>query len=90
MLPVTDPGGRRTSRQILIETLALVGVSLIPATLGVFGKLYLGGAIVLGIAFFVMGLQLSRNQSNAAARRLLLASVIYLPLLLSLMMIDKT
>lgn len=90
MLPVVDTTGARTSRHIIIETLALVAVSILPALLGFFSVVYLAGALVLGVFFFVMGVRLVKHKNNLWARRLLLASVIYLPLLLGLMMIDKS
>jgi protoheme IX farnesyltransferase len=90
MLPVVDTTGARTSRHIILETLALVAVSILPALLGFFSKVYLAGALVLGVFFFMMGVRLVMHQNNLWARRLLLASVIYLPLLLALMMLDKS
>lgn len=90
MLPVVDITGARTSRHIILETLALIAVSILPALLGFFSMVYLAGALALGAFFFVMGVRLVMNQNTLWARRLLLASVIYLPLLLGLMMIDKS
>lgn len=90
MLPVVDTTGARTSRHIIVETLALIAVSILPALLGFFSKVYLMGALVLGVFFLVMGVRLVMNQNSLWARRLLLTSVIYLPLLLGLMMIDKS
>lgn len=90
MLPVLDPDGVRTSRQIILETLALTLVSIMPSLMGMTGAAYMAGALALGGAFLIMSLRLSRSKSTAAARRLLLTSVIYLPLLLTLMVLDKT
>lgn len=89
MLPVLDVEGTRTSRHIIIETTALILVTLLPALYGSFGHLYFAGAILSGCIFLFMGVRLAMNKSSAAARRLLLTSVIYLPVLLALMMIDK-
>ena len=90
MLPVTDTNGIQTSRQVIINTLALIAVSLLPAFLGLSSPLYLAGALILGILFLIMGIRLSQTKSSLSARQLLLASVLYLPLLLSLLVLDKT
>lgn len=89
MLPVIDKEGRQTSRQILLETLALLCITLLPATLRVFQPVYFVGAFGLGAIFFYMGFRLARTKSSGSARRLLLTSVVYLPCLLILMMITK-
>jgi len=90
MLPVADTNGIQTSRQVIINTLALIAVSLLPAFLGLSSPLYLAGALILGILFLIMGIRLSQTKSSLSARQLLLASVLYLPLLLSLLVLDKT
>jgi protoheme IX farnesyltransferase len=89
MLPVIDKEGRQTSRQILLETLALLCITLLPVTLRVFEPVYLIGAFLLGSVFFYMGVRLARTKSLCSARRLLLTSVVYLPCLLILMMVTK-
>ena len=89
MLPPEDPEGRLTSRQIIVFLGALVLVSVLPALMGQAGKVYLVGAVALGGYFLVHGARLARSRTNALARRLVLASVIYLPLIFSLMMFDK-
>lgn len=88
MLPVTDPTGRVTGEQIIAYTLMLLPVSLLPTVLGMSGQVYLGGAILLGAVFLWSGIAAARSASRVSARRLLLASVIYLPLLFTLMVID--
>jgi len=90
MLPVTDTEGTQTSRQVIINTVALIAVSLLPAFLGLSGVLYFAGALILGIMFLIMGIRLWQTKSNPSARQLLLASVLYLPLLLSLLVLDKS
>jgi heme o synthase len=89
MLPPEDPEGRFTSRQILAFLAALVLVSMIPALMGQAGMIYLLGAVALGGYFLLHGTRLARSRTKALARRLVLASVIYLPLIFSLMMLDK-
>jgi protoheme IX farnesyltransferase len=89
MLPVVEPDGRVTAQQIVVYTVLLLPVSLLPTALGVSGKIYLGGAIVLGLLFLYSSVRAAFSKSRQEARRLLLASVIYLPLLFILMVLDR-
>ncbi|HEX3280605.1 MAG TPA: heme o synthase [Pyrinomonadaceae bacterium] len=89
MLPVVEPNGRVTGQQIVLYTVMLVPVSLLPTLLGTAGKIYFVGAIVLGLLFLYFSLRAAFSQSRQAARQLLLASVIYLPLLFILMVLDR-
>ncbi len=89
MLPVVEPDGRITGQQIVVYTLMLLPVSLLPTALGISGKIYLLGAIILGLLFLYSSIRAAFSQSRQEARRLLLASVIYLPLLFGLMVIDR-
>ena len=88
MLPGADPTGRRTALAIILFSVALVIGSLVPTYLGISGWPYLAGAAVLGMGFLVIGLQAARHGGNDRAHRLLMASIIYLPALLVLMVID--
>jgi protoheme IX farnesyltransferase len=95
MLPVVEPDGKSTGRQILLYSLALIPISLLPAFLGMSGKLYLAGALILGIALLYFGWRLatlkvapSTARSKLRARQLLQATVLYLPLLFALMMVN--
>jgi len=90
MLPRNDRAGRSTVRQILACSLALVPATLMPAFLGQAGLAYLTAALVLGLGFLYYVLRLAASRSNSLARQLVLASVVYLPLVLTLMMADKT
>lgn len=89
MLPVVEPSGRLTSRQIVLFTVMLLPVSLAPFFLAISGFVFLVGAIILGVLFLIVSIQSARAKTNEMARRLLLASVIYLPLLFILMVADK-
>ncbi len=89
MLPVNDPGGRRTALQTMLYGGALVPVSLLPVPLGLVGGGYLAGALLLGLAFFAACVGFARQRSESAARRLLLTSVAYLPALLAVMLVDR-
>ncbi len=89
MLPRGDHEGRSISRQILACSLTLVAVSVIPTFLGQVGMTYFFGALVLGLGLLASGARLATARSNVLARQLLLASVVYLPLVFGLMMLDK-
>jgi protoheme IX farnesyltransferase len=88
-LPVIEPDGGSTGRQIIGHCLALLSVSLLPTLLGLAGSLYFLVALLLGISFLACGVGLAISQSLAAARRLLFASLIYLPALLVVMALDR-
>ena len=89
MLPVEDPDGRRTGRQAVSHTLGLLAVSLCPAWFEVAGRVYFLGALVLGLAFLWFAIQFSCELTHHRARQLFFASIIYLPLLLGLLALDK-
>ena len=89
MLPVVEPDGRVTAQQIVIYTLMLLPVSLLPTVLGMAGRIYFIGAIVLGLLFLYSSLRAAFSMSRQQARRLLLASVLYLPLLFLLMVLNS-
>lgn len=90
MLPSGGREGRFMAWQILGFTLALIPVSLLPSFLGHAGLIYFFGALALGSAFFHYCVRLALSKSKALAKRLLFASIIYLPLVLGLMMADKS
>ncbi|HYG83023.1 MAG TPA: heme o synthase [Pyrinomonadaceae bacterium] len=89
MLPVVEPEGRVTGQQIVAYTLMLVPVSLLPAVLGISGRVYLYGAVALGLLFLFSSVTAALFKSRQQARRLLLASVLYLPLLFGLMVLNQ-
>ena len=89
MLPVIDKGMQMTGRQIVLYSVSLVPVSLLPVLLGLSGPIYFAAAMVLGVAFCGFALVCARSKSRSDARQLFLASIVYLPALLSAMMIDK-
>ena len=95
MLPVVDQAGHRVVRQMLAYSSVLIPVSLLPAGLHMAGKLYLVGALALGVVFLWFNFRLALTKlpttapaSKKFARQLLQASVAYLPLLFALMMIN--
>jgi len=89
MLPVVDREGKRTFRQIILYAAALVGVSLLPAILGLAGVLYFFGALVTSTALVQVCLWAANNKTNARAKWVLHATILHIPLLLGLMMYDK-
>jgi protoheme IX farnesyltransferase len=89
MLPVVDPDCRSTARQIVIYGIALIPVSLIPAMLGMSGRLYLIGALLLGLWFLYSGVRVALERTLVRARGVLITSVLYLPLIYGLMLLDR-
>lgn len=89
VLPVVEPDGRSTSLQVVNNCLALLAVGLLPTVIGLAGPVYFFAAVALGGAFLGWGISLAISRSVVAARRLLLASLVYLPVLLTLMALDK-
>jgi len=89
MLPVVEPEGRVTGQQIVAFTIMLIPVSLLPAVMGISGRVYLVAAIVLGLLFLVSSVRAALSKSNQHARQLLLASVLYLPLLFGVMVLNR-
>ncbi|MGI8469492.1 MAG: heme o synthase [Pyrinomonadaceae bacterium] len=88
MLPVVEPAGKITARQIVIFTVLLIPVSLAPFFLGIAGWIYLIGAIVLGAWFLYASIQAARTKTIPQARKLLLVSVLYLPLIFALLVFN--
>ena len=89
MLPIVDPEGHRTSRQAVSHTLGLLPISLVPFLFKMVGPVYLVGALILGIGFLWCAVRFARELTVSRARQLFFASIIYLPLLLVLMVLDK-
>ena len=89
MLPVVDPEGTRTFRQIILYAAALVGVSLLPAVLGLAGVVYFFGALVVCTGLVQVCLWAASNKTNVRAKWLMHATVLHIPLLLGLMIYDK-
>jgi len=89
MLPPDERGGRAMAWQVVISSLVLLPVSVAPAWLGATGWIYVAGALALGLAFTALGMRLAASRTRLLARRVLLASVVYLPLVFGLMMLNK-
>ncbi len=89
MLTLGHQPGQRTARQMVLYAAALIPVSLLPSALGFLGAPYFVGALILGLIFLGYCFAFGRSHSSRAARRLLLASVVYLPVVLLLMVADQ-
>jgi heme o synthase len=89
MLPVVEPDGMSTGRQIILYASTLIPVSLFPVLLGMSGRVYLVGALILGGWFLYTGVRVAFDLTNVRARRVLLASIIYLPAIYGLMIFDR-
>jgi protoheme IX farnesyltransferase len=89
MLPVVEPDGQSTSRQIILYASTLIPISLLPFLFGMSGKIYLVGALILGFWFLYTGVRVAFDRTNVRARHVLLASVIYLPMIYGLMVFDR-
>ena len=88
MLPVVEPDGESTARQILLYSVLLIPISLLPKWMGMTGSIYMVGALALGLFYLYSGIRVSMDRTKARARRVLLASVVYLPVLYALMVFD--
>ena len=89
MLPCEDPGLHATSRQIVLFSLALIPATFMPSMLAMAGSVYFGAAVVLGLAFLAFALAAARSRARRDARNLFLASIVYLPILLTFLVADR-
>jgi protoheme IX farnesyltransferase len=89
VLPVVDREGSSTERHIVVGCLGLLAVSLLPTLIGMAGGVYFTGAFVLGAGFAWFGVRQALAPSLVSARRVLYASLLYLPALLALLAFDK-
>jgi protoheme IX farnesyltransferase len=89
MLTVTDPSGTQAARQAILYGAALVPMSLLPSLLGLMGTVYFVGALAFGLAYLGFSFGFAAARSNPGARRLMLASLLYFPALLVIMLLDR-
>ena len=89
MLPSVDPDGQRTARQTVIHTLALLPVGMLPFLFHLAGPMYLIGSLALGVGYLFFAVLFTRQVTVTCARQLFFASILYLPLLLVLLVLDK-
>jgi heme o synthase len=89
MLPVIKPDGESTARRIVACSILLIPISLLPRLLGMSGSIYAGAAVAAGLGLLYFGVCLGRERTSLRARHVLLASVLYLPALLAVMVLDR-
>jgi len=89
VLPSSDPDGSMTGRQMVANLLALLPAALLPSLVGIAGPVYFVGSLVFGLLFLASGAGLAVTRSRAGARRVFLASLLYLPALLALLAYDR-
>ncbi len=89
MLPNVDPNGQRTGRSAVVYAMGLLPISLFPSLLGLTGIIYFLGALCLGLLFIKYAIQFKMELNSIRAKKLFWASILYLPLLLILMVLDK-
>jgi len=88
LLPVVEPSGRSTGRQAALYAAATLPVSLLPTLVGLAGPRYMVTAIVLGAIVLWLSIEFAATRTNATARRLFFATIIYLPLLWGALVAD--
>jgi len=88
MLPVVEPDGLRTGQQALLYAAALLPVSIGPTVVGSAGWTYFWLALVLGVGLLVLSARFARERTDRSARTLFFASIIYLPLIWAVMVLD--
>jgi len=89
MIPRNDDDGVIAFRQVWIMSAALIAMSLFPAALGMAGSVYVLAAVLLGIGLLIVVHRAASLRTNVSAKELLHATVIYLPVLLMMMLLDK-
>lgn len=89
LITTEDPSGRSAGRQALFYAAALLPISLLPAALGLTGAVFAVGTALCGIGFLALAGAFSIDANRLSARRLLLASIAYLPAVLALLAIDR-
>ena len=89
LLPIVEPDGASTGRQAVIYAAALVPLSLAPTAAGMSGLLYLAGAAVMSAGFFALAVRFAWTRSTPDARTLFFGSIMYLPLLWILMVVNR-
>jgi protoheme IX farnesyltransferase len=89
VLPLGESRNRFVTRQTLVASVALLPVGIIPTITTVSGIVYSGAAFILGAVFLYYGTRFAFRRSNVASRQLLVASIIYLPLIFALIMLNK-
>lgn len=90
MLPCIEPSGKRMFKHILFYSLILIPISIMLVITGLSGWRYLIGALLAGIFLLCVSQKFIQSKSILDARHLLRATVIYLPVLLILIVLDAS
>ena len=90
MLPVVEPSNKSTARRIVWFSVAMIPVSLLPKYFHMVGYCYVAGAVAIGLYYFYASVRVSMDRTVPRARQVLLASVVYLPVLYGLLVLDGT
>ena len=89
LLPVEDEEGKRTGFHVISYCLALLPIGMMPTLIGMAGPVYFAASFVLGLMYLGTGIYLAASQSVVAARRLFYVSLVYLPLVILVMVLDR-
>jgi protoheme IX farnesyltransferase len=89
LLPVTEPDGLSTGRQVLSYAAVLIPVSLVPTAIGLANPVYFAGAFVLGATYLLLGARFARRRDRPSALQLFIGSIVYLPLVWALMLATR-
>ncbi len=89
VLPLVDARGISTRAQMIFFCLALIVVSALPAVTGVAGSAYLVGALIMGVVLLAYGVRFGAGRSRRLAIQLMAATLVYMPVLLTLLVLDK-
>ena len=90
MLPVLEPSNQATARRIVWFSVVLIPISLLPKFFDMVGYYYVGGAVAVGLYYVYAGLRAQFDRTVPRARQVLFASVVYLPVLYGLLVLDGT
>jgi protoheme IX farnesyltransferase len=89
LLPVTEPDGLSTGRQVLSYAAVLIPVSLVPTAIGLANPVYFAGAFVLGVTYLLLGARFAHRRERTSALQLFIGSIVYLPLIWALMLATR-
>jgi protoheme IX farnesyltransferase len=90
MLSGEGSDGKRLFTHTLVYSIILIPVSILPTIVGISGRMYLYGALILGFSFLYFSRKFQQSVSTKVAHQLLKASVFYLPALLLLIIMDRS
>lgn len=88
MLPGCDPTGRRTAVVMVVTAAALIPLGFLAAPAGLGGWLFAVGSTLFGLQFLRRAVQFANDRTDRKARRVLHASLFYLPGVFALLMLD--